>query len=198
MKKLFVLLATLLIVLAFTSATFAGIAGTRHDLSTSTADNQLCVVCHTPHSGTTTTDAPLWNHALTTQSFTMYSSSTLDATMPGDGPAGVSKLCLSCHDGVTGILDYGSNTGTSTMVGLPAIGLDDLTNDHPVSFVYDSALATADGSLFDPEATPAVADLLYNGQVECASCHDVHDDTNSPFLRMSNANSALCLTCHDK
>ncbi len=200
MKKLFVLLATLLLVLAFTHAAFATISGTRHDLSLSTTDNQLCVVCHTPHSGATTADAPLWNHAMTTQTFTMYTSSTLDATMPVDGtmPDGISKLCLSCHDGVTGVLDYGSNSGSGPMLGNPAVGLDGLTNDHPVSFVYDTALATADGELFDPAGTPAIAELLFSGQVECASCHDVHDDTNSPFLRMSNANSALCLTCHNK
>ena len=199
MKKLFVLLATLLFVLAFTSVTFAAITGTKHDLSTSTADNQLCVVCHTPHNGSTGVDAPLWNHALTTQTFTMYTSTTLNATMPADGPMpdGVSKLCLSCHDGVTGVLDYGSNTGSGPMIGYPALGVD-LTNDHPVSFVYDTALATADGELYDPAATPAVSALLFGGQVECASCHDVHDETNSPCLRMSNANSTLCLTCHNK
>ncbi len=199
MKKLLVLLATPLFILALTSATFAGIAGTAHDLSASTTDNQLCVVCHTPHNGSTGVDAPLWNHVLTTQSFTMYTSSTLDATMPADGPMpdGISKLCLSCHDGVTGILDYGGGPGGSPMIGNSALGVD-LTNDHPVSFVYDTALATADGDLFDPAATPAVAEMLFGGQVECASCHDVHDDTNSPFLRISNANSALCLTCHDK
>lgn len=200
MKRLSVLLTTLLFILTVTPAAFAGIAGTKHDLSISTADNQLCVVCHTPHSGTTNAEAPLWNHALTTATFTMYTSSTLDATMPPDGqmPDGISKLCLSCHDGVTGILDYGGDTNTPPMVGLPAIGLDGLTNDHPVSFTFDTALATADGGLYDPASTPAVAALLYTGKVECASCHDVHDDTNSPFLRMSNANSALCLTCHNK
>ena len=31
--------------------------------------------------------------------------------------------------------------------------------------------------------------------VECASCHDPHN-TSSMFLRMSNAGSRLCMTCH--
>ena len=35
-------------------------------------------------------------------------------------------------------------------------------------------------------------------QVECASCHDVHDDTNEPFLIESNAGSAICVDCHNK
>lgn len=34
--------------------------------------------------------------------------------------------------------------------------------------------------------------------VECASCHDPHTDTNATFLRISNANSAVCLACHTK
>jgi predicted CXXCH cytochrome family protein len=34
--------------------------------------------------------------------------------------------------------------------------------------------------------------------VECASCHDPHSDANATFLRMSNAQSAVCLTCHNK
>ncbi len=33
--------------------------------------------------------------------------------------------------------------------------------------------------------------------VECASCHDPHT-TNSTFLRVSNAGSAVCLACHTK
>lgn len=34
--------------------------------------------------------------------------------------------------------------------------------------------------------------------VECASCHDPHSSTNATFLRISNANSAVCLACHNK
>lgn len=34
--------------------------------------------------------------------------------------------------------------------------------------------------------------------VECASCHDPHTDAQATFLRISNANSAVCLACHTK
>lgn len=36
--------------------------------------------------------------------------------------------------------------------------------------------------------------------VECASCHDPHEDTARPvsFLRIANANSGVCLACHIK
>ncbi len=44
---------------------------------------------------------------------------------------------------------------------------------------------------------------LYAGGVECGSCHNVHDpglgmSPSGKFLRVSNAASALCLTCHKK
>jgi len=34
--------------------------------------------------------------------------------------------------------------------------------------------------------------------VECGSCHDPHNSTNGTFLRVANAGSALCLSCHTK
>lgn len=34
--------------------------------------------------------------------------------------------------------------------------------------------------------------------VECATCHDVHNPANGTFLRISNAQSALCYACHIK
>jgi len=42
-------------------------------------------------------------------------------------------------------------------------------------------------------------DMLLANQVQCASCHDVHNAANLNFLLVKdNANSALCLTCHNK
>jgi predicted CXXCH cytochrome family protein len=87
------------------------------------------------------------------------------------------------------------------MGGTSKIG-SDMRNDHPVSFTYDAALATADGRLVVPVSASWVDASrkipLFNGKLECASCHDVHDDSNSPFLRKNNAGSALCLSCHTK
>ncbi|MFQ6079522.1 MAG: cytochrome c3 family protein [Thermodesulfobacteriota bacterium] len=33
--------------------------------------------------------------------------------------------------------------------------------------------------------------------MECGSCHNPHDNSIRPFLRNTNENSALCLTCHN-
>ena len=59
-------------------------------------------------------------------------------------------------------------------------------------------LAGNDGGLVDPAGSTAVSDLLFAGTVQCASCHNAHDNTNTSFLVASNDASALCLTCHLK
>ncbi len=184
-----------------------GIAGSAHDFSAQSwnTSGQICIVCHTPHNGNTSvTNAPLWNHALTTATFTPYSSATLTATV--GQPNGISKLCLSCHDGTVAIDSYGGATGSTTIpVGdVHNLGTD-LSNDHPVSFTYNTALATSDGGLRDPATATGIGTgtiqntMLFTNQVECASCHDAHNKAGiNPLLRKSNAGSGLCLTCHSK
>jgi len=182
------------------------IVGTDHDLSTvQGTGGEICVVCHTPHNAdTTVSEAPLWNHETTAATFTVYTSPTFDGG-PSGQPVGASKLCLSCHDGTVALDAFGGGAGTggNVITGNALIGTD-LSDDHPISFTYDSALATSDGGLADPAtATSGLgstidADLLFAGNMECASCHDVHDNSIAPFLRLSNAASGMCLTCHNK
>jgi predicted CXXCH cytochrome family protein len=207
MKKLFVL--TLSVFLA--TGAFAAITGSAHDFSANGwANNEICLPCHTPHNAKQGADnlVPLWNHDVTaTNPFTLYSSptGTLNAGPLGQ-PAGVSKACLSCHDGTIGVDVYGNNTPVPTMIAATADLGTDLSNDHPISFTYDTALATADGELIDPSSAGSSGlggtiqnDLLFSDQMECGSCHDVHNTAAvASLLRKSNAASALCLTCHDK
>ncbi|RME75749.1 MAG: cytochrome C [Planctomycetota bacterium] len=189
-----------------------GIATTKHDFSTAAWNpgGQICEPCHTPHGGNTgITDAPLWNHAVTTATFTPYSSGTLNATV--GAPSGISILCLSCHDGTVALEDFGGSTGGTNFIPntSPAYIGTDLRGSHPVSFIYNTSLATSDGGLFDPATASSglggtiEQDMLFgttpgSKTLECASCHDVHDNTNGFFLIKSNAASALCLTCHNK
>ncbi len=188
------------------SPTFAGIAGGPHDFSQQGwSGGSVCVVCHTPHGAdTTVSNAPLWNHRLSSQTYTLYSSATLTATDVGQ-PTGSSKLCLSCHDGTVALDSFGGADGSTFMQGSKAVGAGaDLADDHPISFVYDSALASRDGALHDPAAQSSglggtiEQDLLENRRLECGSCHDVHDgDAANHLLRVSLGGSMLCLTCHD-
>lgn len=39
---------------------------------------------------------------------------------------------------------------------------------------------------------------LYNGRIECSTCHNPHDNATASFLRKTNAGSAVCYTCHNK
>ena len=203
-------LTGLLLTATSLSVSAGTISGSAHDFSTSGwSGGEICIACHTPHNANTgVTDAPLWNHDLSTSTYTLYDSPTLNATT--SQPAGTSKLCLSCHDGTVAY----DNTATGTkMNGPSAVGSDGLSNDHPVSFTYNSALSTADGALHDPSTqsvtigtgvdskTGTINDvMLSGGMLQCASCHDVHNKfTNGgKLLRVSNAGSALCLTCHNK
>ena len=189
-------------------ASAQGITGSAHDFSQTGAFNaggEMCVVCHTPHNADlVVTDAPLWNHQVTAASFTVYAGpGTLDATV--GQPTGVSKLCLSCHDGTVALDNFGgTTTGTIIIAGGANVGID-LSNDHPISLTYDTALSTTDGGLNDPATANSglggtiSGDLLFGGSLECGSCHDVHDTAgNGSLLRVVNTGSALCLTCHSK
>ena len=62
------------------------VASTPHNLSVdgpgtvrASSETQVCVFCHTPHGATNSPGTPLWNRALSGQTYTTYSSSSLDA-----------------------------------------------------------------------------------------------------------------------
>lgn len=58
---------------------------------------EVCVYCHTPHGANTNVGAPLWNRAIPSTTYTVYSSNSLTQTISQPGAA--SLVCLSCHDG---------------------------------------------------------------------------------------------------
>lgn len=91
----------------------------------------------------------------------------------------------------------------SALIG--GVSGNDLSTEHPISFDFTDAMATTDGGLFPPTTTNSGLgstidnDMLFNGRMECASCHDVHNRFGvMHLLKMSNVNSELCLTCHNK
>ena len=204
MRKLLVVLA---IVALASSGAWAAVATTLHDLSADDTEGRTCIFCHTPHNATPA--IPLWNHTLSTNTFTAYDSPTMEAVDNGNwggGDGNISGLCMSCHDGsvALGSIINAPRVGTVTL-GLPMGAIDanlgtDLSNDHPVAFTYDGTLETADGELVDPTTLTGAVKLFGAGadQLECSSCHDPHNDTNLPFLVLANTNSALCNTCHLK
>lgn len=181
------------------------ISNTKHNLSVSgpgtvkaTSETEICIFCHTPHAAAKT---PLWNRNDPGLSFTLYTSSTTNASI--GQPDGSSIMCLSCHDGTIALGSVVSRTSTisfGSVTTMPTGNTNltkNMTNDHPVSFVYSSALATADGQLLQPGSiTPPVS--LYNTKVQCTSCHNPHENTSIKFLVTSSQNSALCVSCHNR
>ncbi len=208
-----IMLLTATLVIGSASIVFAGITGSDHDFSSATwSSGQICKPCHTPHHAMSVADGPLWNHTETTATYQTYpGGGTMNAT-PGN-PSGVSKLCLSCHDGTVAVDAMAGGPGSGIPAGrIGGNGLigTDLRQTHPISFDYTAALATADGELANPTTASSgvtasgtiATDMLFgtsNNKFECASCHDVHNAYNQSYLLLkSNAGSALCLTCHLK
>jgi predicted CXXCH cytochrome family protein len=210
-----VLLAVIAGVMALATPAFAqGIENSVHDLNVyntnavTMPDGRICVACHTPHNGAlAVADAPLWNHTLAAGPWQAYpTGGTIQAGDLGD-PDGISLLCLSCHDGSVALDAFGGGAAAVTLSGSALVSTD-LRNDHPISFTYNDSLATSDGELHTPSDSNSglggfiADDMLFgtaNDQLECASCHDVHNGTSlAALLRKDNTSSQLCLTCHDK
>ena len=204
------------------------VVGSPHDLSMrgglpggppgSEVGSDVCVHCHTGHLGRA--QGALWSRTESPRVYIPYSSETMDART--GQPDGDSKLCLSCHDGaIASNTIAGSTPAPAThvlpMPGSPfappagmrgpvieAIG-PDLSDDHPISFVYDAGLAMRDGQLAVPEQTYAGTghtvsrDMLDSKRkMQCTSCHDAHDNGRGYFLRLTNDDGRLCAACHQR
>jgi predicted CXXCH cytochrome family protein len=179
-----------------TSPSLAGtgaIGGTPHDLS-AVEGGASCSFCHTPHGAMGGT--PLWSRALSTAVYKIYESSSLKAKV--GQPTGSSKLCLSCHDGTVALSERvaGSIGGTYMAAGGANLGTD-LSDDHPISFVYSSGLSAEDAQIRPPIGLPEPLKLDRSGELQCTTCHDAHDNRNGKFLVMSNGRSQMCVSCHD-
>jgi predicted CXXCH cytochrome family protein len=186
----------------------------------------FCHSPHNANNTLGTAHVPLWNRYVDTSIvFTPYTSSTM--INQGDNPSTTpSAVCLGCHDGTLGYsVVFGTNGDDKhyliSGVGgegdgsynencikchvVHAFGLPndlkfgkDLRNMHPVAITYPSAPQSPQFRTPTDVKTGWSDVKLYNGRVECATCHAVHDPTLVPFLRKSNSGSALCLTCHLK
>lgn len=176
------------------SDVFASVTGTAHDFSAAKDGSAACQYCHTPHKALS--GSVLWNHKLSDRTYEIYWSTSLDAKV--GQPTGSSKLCLSCHDG-TVALDAtvrGRRGGTFMPPGSTNLGTD-LSDDHPVSFVYSSDLSDKDPQIKAPDSLPEECQLDQLNEMQCMTCHDPHHDTFGNFLVTTNIRSNLCVQCHD-
>jgi len=202
------ILPSALLLLAWTQAR-GDVARSKHNLSASgpgavvaEKESRICVFCHTPHGAAPA--VPLWNHGGSPVGvYATYSSSTFASGGQMGQPDGVSKLCLSCHDGTVALGQTVSeglipmlNAGPGGRIAAGAANLGtDLTDDHPFSF----RRSPADSTVIDPPPGDEVK-LDRKGRIQCTSCHDPHEEDLDPvthrFLVKDNRGSGLCLTCH--
>ena len=172
---------------------------------------EICLPCHMMQS-TKTLSRLLWDLNAPVQPYVMYDRTfrPTDGAVTNRLPDGMSKSCLSCHDGIIAPDAYGPNTGgLAFRFDKDFMGIIP-NNNHPISFIYDTALATKYGDLYDPStklsgvagsSATINVDMLFSNRMECASCHDVHNTKAVPGTKLlvkDSAGSALCLTCHNK
>jgi len=196
-------------------------------ISGKTEATQICIFCHTPHGASNADGSKLWNRgAPDTTSFPLYgqkpqgepgsaairynSTAKIAAqyyNTAGLYPNGDSRLCMSCHDGITAIGDVLNDaggtlgipmaSGADTIVDVRGAGYNtviDLATSHPISFVYDASVVTAindyeDLTFFNYMQSPdeSITPLDGRARMQCTTCHDPHFDTrlgNATYLPM--------------
>lgn len=99
--------------------------------------------------------------------------------------------CVSCHDGV-GASSIGVDLRDRPFGRKPQV--NSFVSDHPIGMTYSNYAAAGRGYKF---IKPGTKMLFVEGKVGCLTCHDPLNPEKG-HLAMSDRNSALCLTCHDK
>lgn len=158
---------------------------------------EICIFCHTPHSALPQTT--LWNRSNPSVIFGRYSSSSLmirriSAAQYGE-PNGSSRLCLSCHDGVTaGGIPLGAilsgppiNMGANDRItGIALFDANKIrTGHHPISFVYSDQVLSAIKA--DPEKAlqnykqPSIPQVKLDSarRMQCTTCHNPHQNQST-------------------
>lgn len=187
--------------------------------------SQICVFCHTPHRSSG--EGPLWNRVAVTKTFKHFSSPTLAIDDPAlksaadyGQPTGSSRLCLSCHDGVTALGAVFTTPTVSISVPISfvnkrtgqtgpnvAIGYETFSTHHPVSFRYSQAvidlLKSAPYNKAEYWWSPANnVKLDKQGRMQCTTCHDPHQDQSdvpspmNPFWT-AKTYAEVCQSCHN-
>lgn len=196
----------------------ASVMNSKHDLSFDSAtsgpravtEKDTCVFCHSVHQPARVES--LWGRKDSQETFTFYSSNYLNSYLGmaqptmADLQGSRSKLCLSCHDGVTAlgsVYNLAAPIAVQGSLSASAVIGTDLSNDHPVLYDVKPGAGPPAQPGTNPEIVlPPAGDKvkLYgeSKRVECTSCHDPHDNQNGSFLVKANAGAALCLTCHQK
>ena len=201
---------------AATLAVAGTLAGSKHDFSlrAGSVSGGGCAACHIP-AEPPSKGTPGWAPpASAILSYAIYANGNSRATAQ---PGTVSKICLSCHDGTVALDTYSERAEPSVR------GVEfgrELAHGHPIGLAYDSASAIRNASMFDPDRRlvsigsdsfkrngTVSSTLLFDGHVECTSCHDPHNRytvaappgyASNKLLKLGIIGSGICMTCHNK
>ena len=185
---------------------------------------QVCGFCHVAHkspSAPAGRQTPLWNHTLGATITGVYGGTGTFTSLNTDiaalgaatwSTATSSHLCMACHDGTIGmnaIYKFTATIGaiaTHTDVNSKLLTTNnsnlgvDLSSTHPVNFTYQGAAWLASQTHVavptNYHVGPANLPLDGAGKLQCSTCHNVHDATNTYFLRDTVNGSQICLDCH--
>lgn len=212
--------AALLAVGLVVGSSQAGISGSKHDFGQfGWAKNEICLPCHTPHNAIVhdangdKVGGPLWNHTLSTATYTLYDDWQDPEAAPVTGEVDPnSRVCLSCHDGTVAVDSFGGGGNAQQLTG-GLLGTD-LSNDHPIG---EAAVwwDVTPPYMVDPSLRPGTMPLrkLSNGKlaVGCTTCHEPHNRRNTDHMLWfkntgaattvdgrSVTGSVLCMNCHKK
>ena len=190
---------------ALTSQT---VVSSLHNLAPSQSGNTslACIYCHASHN-TITPVKGLWNHDLSSASYSYYGSSTYTQGAPSVSAASSSRACMSCHDGTVALGETKNYRSTTSVVRtqLSATGNMgvDLSASHPFAFDQWNKDTSLVDTLFNSSRTTGNPKVKLNtGRIECGTCHDPHLQNLDParqsdFLVINNQYGAICLACHD-
>jgi predicted CXXCH cytochrome family protein len=164
MKKLAIIAVAVAVALVWSIPAMAAITGTAHEISG--VAGGACAACHIPHAS---------------GGDRLWVENPVSGTAPTEyGSKAVSPLCGYCH-----YSNMGGNTGaawsSSNVYGPQSHGHANLMNGDSEPYGHEAS------------GLPYMADAA-DGDIECTTCHNVHDDSERPFLRLDV--NVLCGACH--
>ena len=164
---------------------------TRISVNAPTGSTLMCLSCHDGVTSVAVGDQYTGTNVL------LNPPGTTKAVRIDSYPApGMSGKIGSVYNGDILVGGWGANIGELDPSTYTAASKINLSNDHPVSFDWVDGLP---GMFAGAPTNPALRLFGSTKRMECATCHNVHDETSyPPFLVMSNTGSAMCRACHDK
>lgn len=204
-----------LVIIVNQSEVSAGVAGSKHDLTSRGSEKNVCAYCHVPHKAA---GAKIWSNFGNTSQLT------------GGSSTAIGNLCYTCHDGT--VTDIGLKTVFNTALQQHKItegqdcnmchSVHDNTNERFMK------VAKTGGGGGTGTASPSYCETCHSGASmpakaaelgdhitgtqhpymfgNCKGCHTVHGAANytpekgtvkNPILRWDNVDSAMCTLCHE-